>query len=120
MMKRFAKVSPTELDKIKARALDPVALKMAWIEMSDEAEAKIFESMSPGEVSSTWGGNPLASAASLAVLDILEKEHLAENAQKVGGYLKARFHELQKKSPSGDSTLGVFSPSQYIRRMRSR
>jgi hypothetical protein len=41
MMKRFAKVSPTELDKIKARALEPVALKTAWIEMSDAAEAQI-------------------------------------------------------------------------------
>lgn len=42
MMKRFARISPVELDKIKARALDPVALKMAWIEMSDEAEAKMI------------------------------------------------------------------------------
>lgn len=41
MMKRFAKVNPTELDMIKAADLDPVALKMAWIEMSDEAEAKM-------------------------------------------------------------------------------
>lgn len=41
MMKRFAKVSPTELDKIKARALDPKALKVAWIEMSDAAEAEM-------------------------------------------------------------------------------
>lgn len=42
MMKRFARVNPAELDKIKARALDPVALKMAWIEMSDEAEAQMI------------------------------------------------------------------------------
>ena len=42
MMKRFAKISPTELDKIKARALDPVALKMAWIAMSDAAEAEMI------------------------------------------------------------------------------
>jgi len=42
MMKRFARVSPTELDKIKARALDPVKLKMAWIEMSDTAEAEMI------------------------------------------------------------------------------
>ena len=42
MMRRFAKVNPTELDKIKARALDPRALKTAWIEMSDEAEAKMI------------------------------------------------------------------------------
>src|SRR2546427_276460 len=39
MMRRFARVSPTELDKIKARALDPRLLKVAWIEMSDDAEA---------------------------------------------------------------------------------
>ena len=42
MMRRFARISPTELDKIKARALNPVALKTAWIEMSDEAEAKMI------------------------------------------------------------------------------
>jgi hypothetical protein len=42
MMRRFAKISPTELDKIKARALDPVALKVAWIEMSDAAEAEMI------------------------------------------------------------------------------
>jgi hypothetical protein len=41
MMRRFARVDPTELDKIKARALDPKALKTAWIAMSDEAEAKM-------------------------------------------------------------------------------
>jgi hypothetical protein len=42
MMRRFAKVNPIELDKIKARALDPVKLKMAWIEMSDAAEAEMI------------------------------------------------------------------------------
>jgi hypothetical protein len=42
MMKRFAKISPTELDKIKARAFDPLSLKTAWIEMSDDAEAKMI------------------------------------------------------------------------------
>ena len=41
MMKRFARVSPTELDKIKARTLDPKVLKLAWIEMSDNAEAEM-------------------------------------------------------------------------------
>jgi len=48
MMRRFAKINPTELDKIKARALDPVALKMAWIEITQRqgeirpAKAQIF------------------------------------------------------------------------------
>lgn len=42
MMKRFARVNPVELDKIKARSLDPVKLKMAWIEMSDDAESQMI------------------------------------------------------------------------------
>jgi hypothetical protein len=42
MMRRFARINPTELDKIQARSLDPVALKMVWLEISEEAEAKIL------------------------------------------------------------------------------
>ncbi len=41
MMRRFARVDPMELDKIKARHLDPRDLKEAWIEMSDYAEAEM-------------------------------------------------------------------------------
>lgn len=43
MMRRFARVDPTQLDKIKARNLDPRELKTAWIAMSDEAEAKMVQ-----------------------------------------------------------------------------
>lgn len=42
MMKRFARIHPAELDKIKARALDPIRLKTTWIEMSDAAEAAMI------------------------------------------------------------------------------
>jgi hypothetical protein len=41
MMRRFARVDPAKLEEIQAGALDPVALKTAWVQMSDEAEAKI-------------------------------------------------------------------------------
>ena len=41
MMRRFARLDPAKLEEIQARALNPVALKMAWIEMSDDAEAKM-------------------------------------------------------------------------------
>jgi len=41
MMRRFARIDPVKLGEIQARNLDPIALKQAWIEMSDEAEAKI-------------------------------------------------------------------------------
>ncbi len=41
MMRRFARTERGELDKIKARHLDPVQMKMRWIEMCDQAEAEI-------------------------------------------------------------------------------
>jgi hypothetical protein len=41
-MKRFAKVDPARLEEIRARTLDPVALKMAWMEMSDRAETEMI------------------------------------------------------------------------------
>jgi hypothetical protein len=41
MMRRFARIDPIELDKIRARALDPTALKAAWVATSDDAEARM-------------------------------------------------------------------------------
>ena len=43
MMRRFARIDPAELEEIQARALNPQALKAAWIHMSDEAEAKMTQ-----------------------------------------------------------------------------
>ena len=40
-----------------------------------------------GQLGTTFGGNHLACAAALAVLDIFEDEHLVENADVVGSYL---------------------------------
>lgn len=41
MMRRFARLDPAKLEEIQATALDPVALKMTWIKISDDAEAEI-------------------------------------------------------------------------------
>lgn len=40
-----------------------------------------------GMLGTTFGGNHLACAAALAVMDTMEKEHLVENAARVGAYL---------------------------------
>ena len=42
MMGRFARVDPAELEKIQARAMDPVLLKGTWVRISDEAERKMI------------------------------------------------------------------------------
>jgi 4-aminobutyrate aminotransferase-like enzyme len=49
------------------------------------------------EFFSTFGGNPVACAAGIAVLDVLEDEHLQENALGVGSYLIARLKSLQAR-----------------------
>ena len=48
-----------------------------------------------GQLGTTFGGNHLACAAALAVLDVFEEEHLVENAHEVGEYLIAQLKELQ-------------------------
>lgn len=45
----------------------------------------------------TFGGNPVSMAQGLAVLEIIDEEHIQQNAKEVGGYLKAKLLELQKK-----------------------
>ena len=52
-----------------------------------------------GQLGTTFGGNHLACAAALAVLDVFEEENLVENAHEVGEYLIARLKELQKTEP---------------------
>lgn len=45
----------------------------------------------------TFGGNPVSTAAGLAVLKVIEKEKLQENALVVGSYLKERLNALKNK-----------------------
>lgn len=47
-----------------------------------------------GQLGTTFGGNHLACTAALAVLDVMESEHLVENADKVGSYLIAELKKL--------------------------
>lgn len=49
------------------------------------------ETFTPGKHGSTFGGNPLASAAGLATLDIIAEEQLRENAVTVGNYIREQF-----------------------------
>ena len=52
-----------------------------------------------GQLGTTFGGNPLACSAALAVLDVFEQEQLVENAHIVGEYLIEKLKDLQKDYP---------------------
>lgn len=52
-----------------------------------------------GMLGTTFGGNHLACTAALAVLDVIEQEHLVENAAHVGDYLLTELKKLQQSNP---------------------
>ncbi len=62
------------------------------------AGKKVCDAFEPGDHGTTFGGNPFATAAGLAVFDIFEKEHLVENAKEVGKYFKDKLNELKNSS----------------------
>lgn len=47
-----------------------------------------------GMLGTTFGGAPLACAASIAVVDVIEKEHLIENALEIGNYMMEELKKL--------------------------
>jgi 4-aminobutyrate aminotransferase-like enzyme len=61
------------------------------------ATADVFSCLKKGEMSSTLGGNPVSSAAVMAVLDIIKKEKLSQKAAKIGVYMKRRLVQISKK-----------------------
>ena len=52
-----------------------------------------------GMLGTTFGGNHLACAAALAVLDVMEEERLVENAARVGDYLLSELKAWQQENP---------------------
>ncbi len=52
-----------------------------------------------GQLGTTFGGNHLACAAALAVLDVMEQEHLVDNAHNVGSHLIERLTRLKSEVP---------------------
>lgn len=59
------------------------------------AKKEVMDVFNPGDHGSTFGGNPLASAIAVASLEVLEKEKLAENADKVGKYFLSRLKAIK-------------------------
>lgn len=60
---------------------------------------KIMAQWHPGMHGTTFGGNPVCAAAGCAVLDAFREEHVLENCNRMGAYLKEKLLGLQKKYP---------------------
>ncbi|HEY6286288.1 MAG TPA: 4-aminobutyrate--2-oxoglutarate transaminase [Ktedonobacteraceae bacterium] len=58
--------------------------------------AEIMDAPPPGTLGGTYSGNPVACAASLAVLDLFEKEDYAARSREIGHIITKRFLNLQE------------------------
>lgn len=64
------------------------------------ATDKVANAFHAGDHGSTFGGNPLACAATCVVLDALIDGNLMENAKEIGAYLQSKFEEYKAKYPN--------------------
>ncbi len=63
------------------------------------ASRKLMSQWLPGSHGTTFGGNPIACAAALAVLDVIREENLLENCRKMGACLLDGFQVLRARYP---------------------
>ena len=59
----------------------------------------IADSFKPGDHASTFGGNPLATAAGVAALTTLLEERMLDNCQRMGDYFLAKLEEVKRRFP---------------------
>ncbi|MEY4876958.1 MAG: ornithine--oxo-acid aminotransferase [Bacteroidota bacterium] len=75
---------------ILGKALSGGTMPVSVVLCNDE----IMLTIKPGEHGSTYGGNPLACAVSMAALEVLQNEKMAENAEKMGNLFRNKIAAL--------------------------
>src|SRR5206468_7171505 len=62
-------------------------------------KAEIMDAPGDSAIGGTYVGNPVAQAAALAVLDVIEDEGVCERAAQVGETIRARMESWQERWP---------------------
>lgn len=71
------------------------------------ARGKAADVLKPGEHASTFGGNPLATAAAFAALSAILEEELSTQALEKGSFIRDKFNQLKSKHPSIQEVRGL-------------
>lgn len=69
--------------------------------------AEVMEAAEPGGLGGTYGGNPLACAAALAVLDAMERERIPARAARAGQRIAGRFRAWAERYPAIGDVRGL-------------
>ncbi len=62
------------------------------------ANIEIMNVIQPGQHGSTFGGNPIAATVAIAALEVIEEEHLAQNAMVLGSYFREKMNAFISSS----------------------
>ena len=65
--------------------------------------------LEPGDHGTTFGGNPVVTAAALATIDVVEREHLLEHVVEVGDLLQAALEDLGQTDARGIGMMRAFT-----------
>jgi predicted acetylornithine/succinylornithine family transaminase len=71
------------------------------------AKPEIADSLSPGKHASTFGGNCLACAAGIAVIEAVEEDNLLQHAAELGKYTKDKLLRLKQNHPDITEVRGI-------------
>lgn len=83
------------------------------------ANNNIMDVFTPGSHGSTFGGNPLACAVSLAALDVIEEEKLAERSLELGEYFVNKLKEINNPKLKAIRARGLFIGVEFNNPVRS-
>src|SRR5205823_2625187 len=59
--------------------------------------ADLFDALGPGTLGSTFGGHPIACAAAIKTIEVIERDGLLDRAMRIGDALRARFDDMAKR-----------------------
>lgn len=71
------------------------------------AREEIFDSVNTGIIGGTYGGNPLACASALKVIEVMERENLCDRSLEIAKKCKDRFNEWKEKFEAVGDVRGI-------------
>lgn len=84
--------------------------------------AEIMDCVDPGALGGTYAGNPMACAAALASIELIEREGLVARSQQLGAWMESRLQAIAEKHPLiGDIRgLGAMLAIELVKDRRTR
>ncbi len=85
-------------------------------------KAQLMDAPDPGGLGGTYGGNPVACAAGLAVMDIMRDEKLPQRAARIGSVVEERMHSWAKENEMiGDiRVVGAMAGLELVRDRKTK